>query len=67
MSDINGFKNPEEANFKFQMMVGVTGVVQQALNVSSAGVTGDDDGGLFRQRIEQLLNGSGEENSGSGS
>jgi len=37
VSDINGLKKPEEANLKFQMMVGAPNMVQSVLNVSSAG------------------------------
>ena len=72
VSDINGLKKPGEVNLKFQMMIGAPDVVPAMTTEDCSGNAsnnslGDDDGGLFWQRIEQLLNRSGEGNHGSGS
>ena len=56
VGDINGFKKPEVARSKLQWMIGVPSLVQPLLAGSSVGVSGDDDGELFRQRLERLLN-----------
>jgi len=65
VSDINGLKKSEEVRRKFLLMARRPDAVRSVLDVSS--VAGDDDGELFRQGIEQLLNEPSEENHESGS
>ena len=59
VNDINGLRKPRDTRHKFQMMIDVPGIVRSFFTWSGMGVTGDDDGELFRQRIDQLFNALG--------
>ena len=62
VNDINGFREPQDVTFKFKIMIGVPvepGIAQPLLDVSDVDIPGDNDGKLFRQRLEQLFNGFG--------
>lgn len=52
--DINGLKTPQDTRRKLQLMIGLPGIVRSFLNVSNTGVSGEDNGELFRQRLERL-------------